>query len=224
MTDRRLERPAPATSRTDPVGTAADQSRGAAALLEHLANGEPGECLSLGTLVDRLGDRAFGAVLLILALPNLIPMTGVSTLLGLPIALIGAQIAAGHQSLWLPRRLAAVAIERGLFKRMALFWARHLRRLEHLVRPCWPALTGGAGARAVGLALVILGIVLALPIPLGNQPPGLAVTLVALGVIERDGRAVAAGLGVGLVALAIVGAVVGGGIGAAWLLLHQLGW
>ena len=49
---------------------------------------------------------------------------------------------------------------------------------------------------------------LALPIPLGNLLPAVAVTLVALGLIEKDGIFVALGLAVGAGSLALVAGVI----------------
>ncbi len=49
--------------------------------------------ISLGQLTGLLGDRAFGLLVLIFALPNIIPMIpGVSTVSGVVIAIVGLQM------------------------------------------------------------------------------------------------------------------------------------
>ena len=53
-----------------------------------------------------------------------------------------------------------------------------------------------------------LAIVLALPIPLGNMLPAFAISLMALGVLERDGLWVIIGVLVGVFSLVIVSGVV----------------
>lgn len=58
----------------------------------------------------------------------------------------------------------------------------------------------------VGLVCLVLAAILMLPIPLGNTLPALAISLLALGVLERDGVWIA----VGLLASVVAGAVVSG--------------
>ncbi len=166
-----------------------------------------------------LGDRAFGALLLILSIPNILPVPGLSTATGVPMILIGAQMAFGRSGLWLPRRVQAVTLDRDAFlavMRRARPWAE---RVERHLRPRLPVLVGAGAERGLGLAIMLLATVLALPIVFGNQPPAFAIALIALGLIERDGLFVLAGLASGIIALLIVAAVLlglGTAGGAAW--------
>ena len=62
-----------------------------------------GERISLGELTTSLGDRGFGLLVLIFALPNIIPMIpGVSTVSGVVIALVGLQMMIGRHAPWMP--------------------------------------------------------------------------------------------------------------------------
>ena len=117
---------------------------------------------------------------------------------------------------------AAVSFERGLFQSLAAKSAAVLVRLERGLRPRWPALTGPAAEPMLGAVIVILGIVLALPIPFGNQPPAFAITLIALGLLEHDGAFVAAGVVAALISVVIVVLVVGGAATALLFFGHQL--
>jgi hypothetical protein len=190
--------------------------------LNELLVGDHGPRIALGEVVDRLGDRAFGALLLILAVPNVLPVPGLSTATGLPMIVIGAQMAAGREALWLPRRLAAITLERDAFLgvlRRAQPWAV---RIERRLRERLPIFVGATAERLLGLAVMLLAGILALPIVFGNQPPAFAIALIALGLIERDGAFVLAGLIAGLVAVAIVAAVLLGFGQAAAMLWHHL--
>ena len=56
----------------------------------------------------------------------------------------------------------------------------------------------------------------------GNQPPAVAMALLALGMIERDGAFVIAGLIGGVTALAIASTVVVASVAAVFLLMRYL--
>ena len=60
---------------------------------------------------------------------------------------------------------------------------------------------------AIGAVCLLLALVLVLPIPLGNMLPSLAICLLALGILERDGLWVLAGLATALVSAVLVSGV-----------------
>jgi len=158
-----------------------------------------------------LGDRAFGALILLLAIPNVLPVPGLSTVTGLPIVLVAGQLALGWTQPWLPRRLGAVSMEREAFLRVLQRAHPYVERIERrLLRSRLPALTSPLAERLLGVVMMVLAGVLALPVVFGNQPAAFALALLALGLIEKDGAFVIAGLVAGVVALAIVAAVLFG--------------
>lgn len=170
-------------------------------------------------LAELLAERAFGMLLILFALPNFIPIPGLSLVCGLPIAWLGVQMAAGRRKPWLPQRFASVTIDRVLFRQLIVRVEPWMVRVERRLRPRLFFFTSRLVERFLGGFLFALGITLALPIPLGNVPPGIAVIILALGLMERDGAVVLFGLLVGVVAMAFalsMAAGVAGGIFLAW--------
>ncbi|WP_343055283.1 exopolysaccharide biosynthesis protein [Azospirillum oleiclasticum] len=196
--------------------------RRASELLLDFLEHEHGRTITLGGLVALLGDRAFGMMLLLLAIPNVIPMPGLSTAVGIPMILLGAQMAAGMRQPWLPRRLASVGFDRDAFLGVVRRVHPHVARVERHLRPRLPQFTEALAERLLGLVIIVLAGVLSLPIVFGNLPPAVGIGLIALGLIERDGAFVLAGLVGSVLALAFVSAVVFGLGGAAWLLVRGL--
>jgi hypothetical protein len=182
--------------------------------LRRIATADAGGRVSVAEIVQALHDRAFGAVLLVFAAPNILPVTlpGTSPVTSLPIMWVGAQLLLGLHELRLPTLLARRSFARADLLAVVARLGPWLARAERLTRPRLPVLVGGPAERLVGLAAIVLGIVLFLPIPLGNIPPGIAVACMGLGLMERDGGWVAAGLGAGLLSLAIVAAVLRGAL------------
>ncbi|GJD62279.1 hypothetical protein MPEAHAMD_2432 [Methylobacterium frigidaeris] len=163
------------------------------------------ERLTVGDIVAVLRDRAFALLVVLLGLPNCLPMPPpIPLICGLLLALVAAQIAAGMSAPWLPRALLGRSIARADLQRAVSRAVPLLRRLERWSRPRLRVFENDIGMRTMGLLLLALSLVLIVAAPLvGQIPLGLAVTLVGLGLVERDGIVVAAGLGVGVLGVAL---------------------
>ena len=75
-------------------------------LLDRLAQQGDSEGIVFGSLLEAVGDRTFGALILVFAIPSAVvgAIPGVSTLLGLPLVLLSVQLSIGS---WLPRAVGA---------------------------------------------------------------------------------------------------------------------
>ena len=125
---------------------------------------------------------------------------------------------------WLPRLLRRRSLARDDFTRLVDRIAPRLHRVERMTRPRLLALTGPVGKRLIGLTGLVLALVVFLPVPFGNAIPGLALVLMAVGLLGRDGLAVIAGAAIGLAGLAVVsGFVYGLALGGSELVRHFFG-
>jgi hypothetical protein len=148
----------------------------------------PEDSFTVADLVARFGPRAFGAILFIFAVACTLPLPpGGTTLFGAPLVLLAPQVALGARTPWLPRRtrerqIAKTSLER-VFKRII----PTLERIEAVSRPRLRVLFGPIGDRIIGVICSVLALVLILPIPLGNILPALAVSVLSLSLLQRDG-------------------------------------
>ena len=178
--------------------------RGIAAALRRLSEEHRGERFAVADLLAALGDQGFGLLVLLLALPNVVPgpmIPGFSVPFAIGIALLGLQLTVGWHSPRLPRRLKRLSIERRRFERFVLRTEPMLLRLERWLKPRPSGLTEGPGERLVGVSLIALSLILALPVPFGNAPMGFGIIIIALGLLEGDGRALVIGLAASLAAV-----------------------
>ena len=154
------------------------------------------ERVTLRDMAEFLGDRSIGGLLLVLALPVALPMPvpGVSVLFGVPLIVISAQLALGYRRAWLPARLARRSVTRSAFSTIVDRVLPRLRRLKRIVRPRAAWLTGPWARVPVGIICAVLAIIITLPVPLGHVVPGTTISFLALGLIERDGIAIAPGI------------------------------
>ena len=193
-------------------------------LLRDFVTSHPEQRISLGVLRDALGDRGFGVLLFIFALPNLVPVNIplLSAVLGLPLVLLAAQLTYGRHKPWFPRWLTERSFPREGFANVVLRSLPYLEGAERLLRPRLTVLLSWTGERLIGLAILILALVLFLPIPFANWLPACAIAIIGLAIVEKDGLAVLVGLAVGVASLVVAAAVVIGLIKAFLLLFSGI--
>jgi hypothetical protein len=153
----------------------------------------------LGVIVDRLDERAFGLLLLLLALPCTPPFVYLlPQIVSVPMLALTAQMAAGRQSPWFPQAIRSRRLALNEFGKVLDFCEKYVRWLEKIARPRWPAVTGRTGARIAGALMAIPALSILAPFPGTNTVPGIGVAVTSLGLIQRDGLLVLLGLAIGL--------------------------
>ncbi len=162
-------------------------------VLERLGHAGEGR-LSVGEMVRAFGDRAFGAVMLMIAIIAMLPWPpGGTTIVGAPLLLLALELALGRETLWLPRWALNGAVDRTAYRRLTGRILPAIRFVERLSRPRLYLLTNSLAQLFIGFACLLLSVVLVLPIPLGNMAPAAAIAFFSLGVMQRDGVAVILG-------------------------------
>lgn len=191
---------------SDPARPAEVEDAALSDLLRTLCDGPPGP-LTVREIVDHFGHRAFGAVLFVFSVPNLLPLPpGSSTVLGLPLVIIAPQLAIGARRPWLPRAVGDRSVDRAALGQAFGRLIPGLERVERLLAPRLGFIFGPVGDRLIGLVCFLLALVLILPIPLGNMMPAASIGVFALSLTQRDGAFALLGylfsmISVGLLAL-----------------------
>lgn len=156
--------------------------------------------VSVAEIVSALADRGLGVLIAIFALPNIFPSTvpfgNVAT--GLPVVVFSVQLTLGMQHLILPNFIGLLSVRSGIVKAVAPRVAKVLSWVERLLHPRQAWVTGAVAERIVGAICILLSVVSTLPIPLAHNLPAFGLMLIGLGLIERDGIAILAGLAIGL--------------------------
>lgn len=174
-------------------------------ILSEIAADTSEERITLARLMAAMEGRAYGALILIFAFPNILPSPpGLAGVLGLPLLFLSARMMLG-QTPWLPQFIATRSVPRASFAAVIDRATPWLQRAERLLRHRLSLLTTGPAQQVLGLFCLILTIILVIPIPLGNLAPSFAMCLMALGVLERDGVWVILGVIAGVAASIFVG-------------------
>lgn len=201
----------PQTHRHERDETGSQSQAGHANRLSTILNGlafdETRERVSIADLFTAMGDRAFGALILIFALPNIVPTPpGTSAITGAPLVFLTFQLMLGMQP-WLPRFITERSLSRVDFAAIVTRIEPWLARGERFLKPRLEAFVRRPAEYALGLMAFILAILLALPIPLGNMLPALALALFAFALLEKDGAYALVGSLVFCVSLVVVAGV-----------------
>jgi hypothetical protein len=162
----------------------------------------PSERVSLRDLLKSCGPRAGAMVLLIFSIPAIVPTPGLPAgmIFGSALALLSLQLIFRGGELNLPSFLSRWSISRDRVEQVIVRSARTLERFEHRMPRGWPGIAGRSALRPVCCVVFVMAVLIALPIPFGNVVPGFAVLMFALGLTQRNGFAVAAGLALALLA------------------------
>ena len=177
-------------------------------LLQAMADDPTRERISVDDLLQVMGERAFGALMLLFALPNVLPTPpGTSGLLGLPLVYLAAQLMLGQRP-WLPKFISQRSMRRADFAAFIERAGPWLRRAERLLRPRLLILVSPAAEHVIGAFCLVLAIILLLPVPLGNMLPALSISVFSFGVLGRDGLWVLSGAVLAAISVVVAGGVV----------------
>lgn len=155
--------------------------------------------LGLGDMADALKERAFGLMILALALPCCLPFVYlIPQIVALPILVLTGQMASGRDAPWLPEKLKSRDFDIAAMRSIVARGKRWFGWAEHVARPRLLLLSGPRASRIIGALLVIPSASILVPLPSTNTVPGIGVAITSIGLIERDGLMVLLGLIIGL--------------------------
>jgi hypothetical protein len=188
--------------------------------LHRLMGKYPAGKIGLGDIVDDLGAAGMGLCLLLFSLASLIP--GVAPVFGLALCALAFGIVLGHAEPVLPERLRRWQMDRDRVDAGLRRLAPIVSWMERWLRPRTKNLLRGPGVRLIGLASLINGILVVLPIPFGNTAPAVAMLILSLGMVVGDGIAVGVGLLATAVALVVDIGMIGLGYTALTAMIEHL--
>ena len=175
-------------------------------LIEHVFDPARGP-VTCGELVEELDRHGMAVILILFSIPAALPVpaAGYSTLLSIPLLIIGLRLLAGYDTLWLPARLRRRPFDTARFNRRVV--DAMLRLVQAVERFSSPRLTGLVRAPAmrvvIGLVICALACSMLLPIPGTNTAPAFGIFLIGFSLLEDDGVLLLAGVLCSLLALFI---------------------
>ncbi len=169
--------------------------------------------VTLGHMLDRLGQAGFCFAALLLAIPFVQPFSlGPLTMIGgITFVVLGWQMGTGKMSPVLPQKALNLHIHGKGWVRVLEFCLKLLawcQRFTKVRKEQW--VTGAKGERFVGWLIFSGGALLALPmasLPFNNSLPALMIVFACVGWLERDGLMVIVSLAWGIATMFYFAAV-----------------
>jgi hypothetical protein len=198
----------------------AERLRAAAAALHN-------QPLSLQQLFRLHGRAGPGALLVVLAVPCLLPLPGAGVFMSIGMAMVAWMIWRYYPRLIMPRKLGRFQLSPPMARRAlhTLAWLYEKASGVMRARMGWWMQPG----HRVWLApfVAVMALVIFLPIPFGNVVPAAALLLIGLGLVFEDGLALLAGAALGVAVMLVLAGLVGSAahwapeLWAAWPLRPQ---
>jgi len=181
-------------------------------ILRGLLDNNSDKSFTVKKILGSLGTSSFGTSLMAFSIPEVlpIPVPGVSAIVAIPTGIISAQMAMGKKEITLPKWLLKRSVPRKPLAAAIRSILPILERLERAVKPRWKWMTSRAAKRFLGAFILFLSGLMALPVPGTNMPLAISVFVIALGLVERDGAMITAGILIGLAAMALLGGIFAG--------------
>jgi hypothetical protein len=179
----------------------------------------PKDSVAVSDVLGLIGREGLLAVCILFTLPFMVPVSipGMSTAFGFAIFVIGVALLRKKPPV-LPGRLGARRLQSEKLATAMRGGVKALVRIERIAKPRLSFLVKGPGASLIsGLGLMLGALLLMAPfgfVPFSNTLPGLAVLLLALGILEADGFCVLLGQLVNLLTMLYFAALIAGALAA----------
>lgn len=159
--------------------------------------------VTLGDVFALHGRATQGALLVMLAVPCLLPLPGAGTVMSVGIAGMAVSIWRGEQNCNLPSRVAGLQLSSTSAHKVLCALAWFYVQAANWTRTRMTWLTEPIQRRWLAAWVAAMAVLIFLPIPFGNVLPAMGLLLSGLGLVYRDGLAVMLGVATGLVALVL---------------------
>ncbi|MGI8944305.1 MAG: exopolysaccharide biosynthesis protein [Qipengyuania sp.] len=184
------------------------------------------EEVCVGDVLDDFGGRSFGASVIIPPLIEFTPVggiPGVPTFLALIVAIVAVQMVMGRDHIWMPEFIRCRAVKSRKLHKAVRKLHSFAEWLDNQSHGRMEVLTTGVWTKVAGVVIILLCLAV-LPLeflPFASSLPMLAIAIMGLALLMRDGALMLAALMFAALAFGIGGFLYAGpggeGTGAGWL-------
>lgn len=197
--------------------------------LRAILNAHDRSRITLGDIIETMGDRGFGVLLVLLALPSALPLpaAGYAIPFGFLLSILGLEMLVGRPSPWMPRWTLQLGLSRSIATHIIGWAVAFLARMERWISRRLEWATNRQGRALSALIVITMAVLMMIPIPWTNSFPAFVIFLIGIGITEKDGVFFLAAIVLGILATAfyatITWIVVVFGIDGLWHITDWIG-
>jgi hypothetical protein len=146
--------------------------------------------VSLKEILSLAGERTFGFLFVLLALPSALPVPapGYSVPFGIVMLLLAGQLIIGRTRPWVPEGWKDKQFDLIAVQKVVKAGGPWLRRLESISRPRLTYVcTSLPGRVIIGIAISLMSLSMMIPIPGTNTLPAMGIFVTGFGLLDDDG-------------------------------------
>ncbi|AAZ68351.1 exopolysaccharide biosynthesis protein [Ehrlichia canis] len=174
-----------------------EKNKAVSDLLEEVTNNTDVDRITLFELKSALHARGFGILMLLFSLPLSIPLPvppGYTTIFSIPLLMFAFQMLLGFQVPWMPSWLEKKSFKRTTLALIIEKTAPILRKAEKLTKPRLLFIFNSVGEKVIAFISLLCAVSIAIPLPLTNFIPAGGVSIMSLGLLNKDGMMVILGV------------------------------
>ena len=189
--------------------------------LSHLGKKPKTGQTQISELLEDFHENGIALAMIFFALPVAIPLPyppGFTTVMGTPLIILAFQMLFGYRKVQLPKKINQYKINNSTLIMISNKVVPLIKIIEKYVKPRFNFTKSVYCEQFVGLISLICAISVAIPLPLTNAVPALGITVMVLGLLNRDGLVIGLGLIISIIGLVIAsGAIIASWIGIKYL-------
>lgn len=157
--------------------------------------------VSIGMVVESIGSRSFGPLLMLIGITLFSPLSGVpgmSFFMASFVLLVAIQMLVGRKKFWLPHYILNRSVEHNKLQK-ALDWLnKPARGIDRVLKPRLTFLVHSGGSYGIAALCVVVGLCMPFMelVPFSSSAAGLALLALGLSLVVHDGLLVLLALGI----------------------------
>ena len=160
----------------------------------------------ISDILEDFNENGILLAMIFFALPVAIPLPyppGFTTIMGTPLVILAIQMLLGSKKVKLPKKINDYEIKNTTLKMIGDKLVPMLKITEKYMKPRLSFAKSVYCEQFVGFTCFVAALAVAIPLPLTNAIPALGITVMTLGLLNRDGVVIIIGFVISLVGLLI---------------------
>lgn len=148
--------------------------------------------VSIGMVVESIGSRSFGPLLMLIGITLFSPLSGVpgmTIFMASFVLLIAVQMLIGRKQFWLPHYILNRSVEHGKLQKALGWLSKPARGIDRVLKPRLTFLVNNGGSYAIAALCVVIGLCMPFMelVPFSSSAAGLALLALGLSLVVHDG-------------------------------------